>query len=238
MTVKARVKFNPSRYPELRGIVAENPDDAPSLPEQVYDRILLRIIRGELPGGSELRSTVLARQLNVSRTPVNMALARLVADGIVRQPPNLRATVRPGAENWLVDIHRIRQLIEPEAARAAAGNIPEPVLDDLTLLLRDARPTNAGDWTVAARYADHALHLVVAEFCGNLCLRESIRRCWSYKRLSYEAIAVSERSLREGYRHHQQILEQLAAGKGPAASRLMNEHLREAARLKPGQRIV
>ena len=232
------VKFNSARYPELRRVIAFDDDGKPSLPDRVYDQILLQIIHGELAGGAELRSTVLAKQLEVSRTPVNTALARLVSDGIVQQPVNLRATVRPGAENWLVDNHRMRQLVEPEATRAAAGRIPPEVLDDLTLLMRDARPARDGDWAAAARYFDNALHLVIAEYCDNLCLRETMRRCWSFKRLSYAAAAVTDRSLRDGYRQHCQILEQLEAGKAAAAARLMTEHLRDAARLSPGQRVI
>src|SRR6056297_3246406 len=103
-------QFNLKRYPELLVIVDEGAGERGSLADEVHDAILLRIIRGELPGGVELKSTQLAAELKVSRTPVNVALARLEADGIVTQPVNRRATVRHGADNWLVDIHRMRQL--------------------------------------------------------------------------------------------------------------------------------
>src|SRR5262249_26115372 len=70
--------------------------------DEVYHQILAQIVRGELSGGTELKSTHLAARLGVSRTPVVQALARLIADGIVTQRMNMRAVVRPGAENWLV----------------------------------------------------------------------------------------------------------------------------------------
>ncbi len=231
--------FQVKRYPELLGIVPVGGGGGRSLAEEVYDRILLRIIRRELPGGTELKSTVLAKELAVSRTPVNVALARLAADGIVKQAANLRATVSPGAENWLVDIHGMRMLVEPEAVRASAGRIPEAILGDMDLLMRDARPTSrGGNWREAARYFDYALHLVIAEYCGNLSMRETIRRCWSYKRISYEAGDDSDRALRAGYREHVAFLEALGAGKGEKAAKLVSEHLRSAGRLKAGQRIV
>ncbi|MDP4584259.1 MAG: GntR family transcriptional regulator, partial [Verrucomicrobiales bacterium] len=104
--------FNPRRYPELCSLLGEDivDPDRRSLADEAHDRILLRIVRGELASGSELKSTRLAEALGMSRTPVIHALARLTADGIVSQTLNQRAAVRPGAEDWLVDLHRTRQL--------------------------------------------------------------------------------------------------------------------------------
>jgi DNA-binding GntR family transcriptional regulator len=232
--------FNPKRYPELCGILGEDVLDPErrSLADEAHDRILLKIIHGELPGGAELKSTRLADELGMSRTPVIQALSRLTADGIVSQTLNLRAAVRPGAENWLVDLHRTRQLIEPEAARACAGHIPAMVLSDLQMLVQDAKPGNQSDWQTAARWLDQALHLAVAEFCGNLSMREIIRRAWGYKRVSYEAGNDSDSHLREGYRQHAAIIEALAAGEGETAAERMTEHLNAASRGKSGERIV
>src|SRR5687768_1162372 len=92
---------------------------------EVYERILLQIVRGELKAGTELKSTQIARQLGFSRTPVVQALQRLASDGIVTLTPNKRAVVRPGAENWLVELHELRELLEPAAAARACERITE-----------------------------------------------------------------------------------------------------------------
>ena len=55
----------------------------------------------------------------------------------------------------------------------------EAVLADLHMLMRDAKPSSQYPWEEASQYFDYALHLVVAEFCGNLPMRETLRRCWS-----------------------------------------------------------
>jgi DNA-binding GntR family transcriptional regulator len=232
--------FHPPRYPELCLILGEDIVDPArrSLADEAHDRILLRIVRGELTAGTELKSTRLADELGMSRTPVIQALARLTADGIVSQTLNQRASVRPGAENWLVDLHRTRQLIEPEAARACVGRVPQAVLADLRMLVEDAKPGKRTDWQSAARWLDLALHLVVAEYCGNLSIREIIRRCWSYKRLSYEAGNDTDSHLREGWKQHGALLESIVAGDGALAASLMSEHLNTAARRTGGGRIV
>jgi len=232
--------FNPRRYPELCAILGEEIVDPErrSLADEAHDRILLKIIRGELTAGTELKTTKLSKMLGMSRTPVMQALSRLTADGIVSQTLNQRATVRPGAENWLVDLHRVRQLLEPEAARACIGRVPAEVLADLQVLVRDAKPGKGDGWQTAARWLDQALHLVIAEFGGNLAMRAIVRRCWSYKSLSYEAGTDSDRHLREGWRQHAALVEAIAGGRAKVAAALMEEHLRSAAAGTTGGRIV
>jgi len=232
--------FNPRRYPELCAILGEDIVDPErrSLADEAHDRILLKIIRGELPGGTELKSTKLAESLGMSRTPVIQALSRLTADGIVSQSLNQRATVRPGAENWLVDLHRTRQLLEPEAARTCVGCVPAVVLADLQTLVEDAKPGKRPDWRIAARWLDQALHLVVAEYCGNLSMREIIRRCWSYKRVSYEAGNDSDSHLREGWKQHSALIMAITVGDGRKAGAMMVDHLKRAVARSAGGRIV
>ncbi len=233
-----KTSFTLHRYPRLQSILLDGTNGDRSLADHVYDSILLRIIRGELRGGMELKSTRLARELAVSRTPVVKALARLTADGIVSHQLHQRAVVRPGAEEWLVDIHHIRQQLEPQAAAAAAGRVPPDVRADLGRLAGDARPATGPAWRVASRYFDYALHLVVAEFCGNLPLREAIRKCWTYKRLSYEAGQDSDRDLERNYREHVAILARLDAGDADGAADLMHRHLKSAEKRRTSQRIV
>lgn len=230
--------FNPRRYPELCAILGEEIVDPErrSLADEAHDRILLKIIRGELTAGTELKTTKLSELLGMSRTPVMQALSRLTADGIVSQALNQRAMVRPGAENWLVELHQVRQVLEPGAAGACVGRIPGEVLDDLELLARDAAPGKSMDWQTAARWLDQALHLVIAEFGGNLAMRAILRRCWSYKRLSYEAGNDSDRHLREGWKQHAALIEALREGNPARVSALMEEHLRSA--VATGGRIV
>src|SRR5688572_13718523 len=114
--------------------------------EAVYEQILLQIVRGELTAGTELKSTQLARRLGVSRTPVVQALQRLAADGIVTLHLNKRAVVRPGAENWLVELHELRELLEPAAAAKATRRITAADLARLDDLAAQAAPRRQPDW--------------------------------------------------------------------------------------------
>jgi len=213
-------------------------ESATSMVEDVYNAILLRIVRGELPSGSLLKSTQLAAQLGVSRTPVVQALARLTADGIIAQERNRRARVRHGAENWLVELHEMRILLEPHAAAMAATRITDDALADLERLVEAARPTEGTRWIEAAKALDYGLHQTIADHCGSLPIRQTIKKCWSYKSLSYDFGGDSPEGLKQGYQDHLAITEALKARDPKAASAAMLLHLHNAKRVRAANRIV
>tara|TARA_R110002111_G_scaffold168038_2_gene233941 strand:- start:43582 stop:44316 length:735 start_codon:yes stop_codon:yes gene_type:complete len=244
------VNKDSSWLPDLNGQNVIEDDDSPSLVDEVYHKLLLRIIRCELPGGAELKSTQLAREIGVSRTPVVQALARLQADGIVIQQKNHRAVVREGAENWLVDIHELRLLLEPSAAAMAAPRIPETEVARLQTLAAEVRTCQQqyedGDhsseqlqkWGTASRSFDYALHLAIAEHCGNLPISEAIHKCWSYKRVSYSAADESPEIMTRGLYDHTVLLDSLQKRDSETASVAMTMHLRNASRMRPDRLIV
>ncbi len=215
-----------------------NADAAPSRVTEVYNQILARIVRGELPGGSELKSTRLAAELGVSRTPVVQALARLLADGVVTQKMNMRAIVAPGAENWLVEIHELRVLLEPAAAARAAVHMPVHVIAQLTKQASAAAPDDSADWPERARDFDFALHQAIADYSGNQPLRGAIYKCWEFKPLSYELGVDRHVAILRGYHEHVSIQAAIDARDAPTAAAAMELHLRQASAARPQKRVV
>jgi DNA-binding GntR family transcriptional regulator len=213
------------------------PADASRVGE-VYERILLSIVNGEIKSGTPLKSTQLARQFGLSRTPVVQALQRLAADGIVALEKNKRAVVRPGAENWLVEIHELRELLEPAAAARAAERITADDVATLTCLAEQARPHSHARWQSAAQEFDFALHLTVADRSGNFALAQALRKIWAFKRISYLAAPEQAATLEQGYAEHLNLLAALSARDGETARAAMLFHLRSAGTLRHVQNIV
>ncbi len=230
---------NRDRVPASQIPEDANPEsDESSYIDEVYDQILLRIIRGDYLRGAVLTSSRLADELKVSRTPVAAAIDRLVADGILEKEKNKRAVVRDGAEEWLLQVHQLREMLEPRAAALAASRMPAEVLRDLDQMAVTANPASGTQWQKDARAFDFALHLAIADHCGNLPLRKAIQKCWSYKRLSYEAGLGNPKSLEVGYGEHIAILRALSRRDSETASVAMLFHLRSAANLTTERRIV
>jgi DNA-binding GntR family transcriptional regulator len=191
-----------------------------------------------LPGGTELKSTQLAEQLGVSRTPVVQALSRLIADGIVTQRLNMRAVVRPGAENWLVEIHELRLLVEPAAAARAALKITNEAIEALERAGLAVAPESDSKWIERARQFDFQLHRTLADHCDNLPLRGAIYKCWQYKGLSYELGSDDVQALLRGYKEHMSIVAAVKARDAQTAAAAMELHLRHASSYRPEKRIV
>ncbi|TWT78223.1 putative L-lactate dehydrogenase operon regulatory protein [Posidoniimonas polymericola] len=229
--------FRPERYPAVLPIV-DGDEGEPSLVDRVADSVIAKIVRKELDAGARLRSTRLAEELGVSRTPVSTAMARLATEGLLVQKTNHQAELAAGAAEWLLQIHKLRQLVEPEAAAMATGSLPAEVVDDLWALCHDAKPNRSGEWKPAAQYFDFALHLAIAEYCGNLAMKATIRKCWSYKRLSYRISGGCQSALKPEYLQHVQILEALSQGDADQAGSQMAEHLRVASALRTSRRVV
>ena len=82
-----------------------------ALSDSVYDALRASIVDGGYGPDEPVRIDVVARELEVSQTPVREALARLEATGLV-----VRAALR-GLEGPLVDFPHTRQSPAPEMVR-------------------------------------------------------------------------------------------------------------------------
>lgn len=71
-----------------------------SLVDSIYETLLEAIVSGQLPHGSELNSVSLAKQLDVSRTPLREALLLLERDGLVHHTGNHKARVAEFSAEW------------------------------------------------------------------------------------------------------------------------------------------
>jgi DNA-binding GntR family transcriptional regulator len=231
--------FTPNGESVVMGDVSEGSLGVePSSVDEVYTQILLRIIQGSFPRGAILTSTRLAGQLNVSRTPIVAALDRLVADGILKKERNKRAVVRDGAEHWIAQVHQLREIVEPPAAALAATLITSEALRTLDQLRRAAEPRKHDEWMMASRRFDQALHLTIADTCGNLPLRKTIYKCWSYKQLIFDAGYDNPTMVETGYHEHAAILQALSRRDAVTASAAMLFHLRSASCIRADLGIV
>jgi DNA-binding FadR family transcriptional regulator len=138
----------------------------------------------------------------------------------------------------LLDVHKLRLLLEPSAAAMAADRMTNDALENLDLLIKAAEPHKSRNWIKKGQDLDFALHLTIADFCGNEAIRQAIHKCWQYKGLSYLLGANSPTVLARNYPEHVAILDALKQHDSDAASRLMKEHLRNASTYRLDPKIV
>ncbi|WP_320971645.1 GntR family transcriptional regulator, partial [Enterocloster bolteae] len=92
---------------------------------EVYEAIKGKILRMELKSGEPLVEEDLAREFDVSRTPIRDALKRLEHDGFVTIIPYRGSVVREITEGDIVEIYTIRQALESICVKNAVPIISE-----------------------------------------------------------------------------------------------------------------
>ena len=97
----------------------------------VADLIRDGILEGRLRPGERLKEDMLAKELEVSRTPVREAIAMLQAEGLLEAHQHSGAQVRSYTPAELEEIYDLRSILEGYAARRAAARITQRELTRL-----------------------------------------------------------------------------------------------------------
>jgi DNA-binding GntR family transcriptional regulator len=197
------------------------------LVESAYEAILENILSGALPSGTTVSEVSLARGLNVSRTPVHQALARLAKEGLIEHQSGRKPrVVRFGRED-VIEIYDMRLLLETAATQRAAKRLDPRVLADLTReadLL--AAASDLPEWTRQALDFDVRFHDALAAASGNRRLRQEIAKVRLLVR-AFCRMTGSAENLREALAEHQQVLKALAERHPASAGQAMARHVQK-----------
>lgn len=115
--------------------------------ELVRDTIRTAILRGDLPGGTRLVQTDIAKQLGVSTTPVREAMRDLASVGLITLDSHRIGTVRSPAWEEMVEIVDIRRALEEVAIARAMSHVTESDLGEAAALADElAEEEDLGSW--------------------------------------------------------------------------------------------
>lgn len=142
------------------------PLETVSLVEAATARLRNGLLAGEYAAGEEIKGTRIAAALGIARPTARAALQHLTAEGLLIRPPGLSARVRAFEPEQVIDLYRVRRLIEIEAIREIrARALP---LDRVEAALNAFSELKDGedDWPQIARI-DVSFHSAVVETCGS-----------------------------------------------------------------------
>jgi DNA-binding GntR family transcriptional regulator len=209
-------------------VAAVSDGDAGSLATAAYNRLREGILRGDLRPNGRLVETELAGWLNVSRTPLREALARLASDGLV-ETRRRGWVVREHTAREVGEIHEVRAALEGVAAllacqRASDVQIQE-IVDFHHAQNRAKLEMPASDYLV--EYND-AFHEAVVVASGNERLRDFIRRNREFFFTYRIARLYTEEEARASLNGHDEVVDALIRRDGERAERAMRQHILEA----------
>ncbi|MGP4017421.1 GntR family transcriptional regulator [Saccharopolyspora sp. 5N708] len=200
----------------------------PTTQEFVLDELRKSIVSGELAPGQPIRQDTIAGRLGVSRVPLREALKTLEAEGQVIYQPHRGYSVAELSLSDLLEVYRMRELLESEAARVAIGRFTDADLTRITEAQLDVEKAADGGDLVAMIAANRRFHFALLEPSGMPRLLRILRTLWdatdAYRAVYYNSDANRERVRRE----HDAIVAAAADHRAEELVRLLDEHRRHA----------
>ena len=212
--------------------------------EQVADQLRELIMAGELAQGERLpNEALLAREFGVSRATLREALRVLAAQNLIRTAKGAGGgsyVTLPSVDHisaflssninlltgnrdlTLDELVEARMLLEIPAARLAAERRREEDLERL----RSSIPLDAVRIDTREEFVQNAeFHTTIIECCGNTLLYIAAQPVFSTLSTHLARSTLGKSYYRAIHRHHESILEAVAAGDADAAASEMQSHL-------------
>lgn len=190
------------------------------------------LVAGELVPGGVYSAPALARQLNVSATPVREAMLGLAKEGLVVPIRHRGYQIVELDESTLEHITEVRIMLEvPAVARIAATAVTDPAGDHAEDMRELRALADTLDSTAAAGElrefiaTDTTFHLRLLELAGNPVLVDEVRRLRGMTRL-YGLRSLHDQGQLETTAHeHHQLLDLIESADADGAADLMTRHL-------------
>lgn len=195
-----------------------------SLTDLSYALIKADIIRCVLPPGEPVTEEQLARRYQVGRPAARAAMQRLTQEQLI-EVSGKRYLIAPVTLRGVRDLYAVRLVLEPLAARDAAGRLTQEQLARLTALLDVHYELGDSDSLAAYACGCTEFHVLVAQAAGNDFQTEIIARINDrLERLNHLSHMRHNRS-DDTRQWHRELVEALAAGDAARAEQLMIGHI-------------
>jgi DNA-binding GntR family transcriptional regulator len=208
--------------------LAARPD---TLTHVVLEAIRSAIVNQELPAGARVTEAGLARQLNVSKTPVREALLQLREIGLIEADERRGGRILSPSRSTISDAYEVREALEVFAAGAAATRSDDRSIRRIYRAAeRSLRAASAGDLEEFKRFDDE-FHRAIASSTSNQRLELSIERSLTLvSALRQRDVPGTAASIECG-QAHMRVAAAIRDRDADGAARAMSDHVRFVADL-------
>lgn len=217
------------------GLAALRAGRAPSrgkTSEAVTDALRQGILDGTLRPGTWLREVEVARELEVSRTPVRDAFRILAAEELVSMNANQGAVVAAMTSDDVLDLYAVRQALEAVAARLAARRAAQRCFLAFAALIPKMRAAGEEGRQDDLFRMNFEFHTIIREASGNRYLERSLAGLQNAsRRLPNPTLRLPGR-VAESIQEHVELADAISQGDEHRAERLALEHMRRLAELR------
>jgi DNA-binding GntR family transcriptional regulator len=199
-----------------------------STAERVAGILRERIIEGYFPPGTRLVEDSICSALGVSRNTLREAFRLLTHERLLSHELNRGMFVRKLSVDDVVDLYRVRKLVECAAVRAVSG--PPDGLDRAAAAVADGEQALRNrDWQGLGT-ANLVFHQALVALAGSPRVDELMRGVLAELRLVFHVMADPRRFHEPYLARNREILGWLEKGDGLTAERLLSSYLDDAER--------
>lgn len=198
-----------------------------SVTEQTYQTLRTAILQGRYAPGERLTSVRLANELNVSRTPIRAALARLKSEGLVDTSDGHAAWIPPLTVEVVEEAYEIAEALESMlVARAAAVTSEQGVEQLRASVAAMERAAEKGDQAAWAD-ADEQFHHLIQVWAGRALAASMLERVGTViDRIRFLSLNLHPEGASLSAREHRSVLEAIESGDAETARDRHAAHLR------------
>lgn len=198
------------------------------LSHMAYEMLREDIMNLKLEPGSVLYELQLSREMNISRTPIRIALQKLASEGLVE--------IKTGKKNYFYvarllistfrEIYQLRNALECLSVELASLNqTPEDIRALHSIIDEQEHLIENNASLKCLLDIDRRFHRKIAMASKNSMVAEQIDKMIDlYYRYNYFALSSNNR-LKQVINEHRQLLSEIESGNLEAAKNLMNIHL-------------
>lgn len=198
-----------------------------TLNQKVYNTLKMAILNHDLPCGTKLNETQVAKQLSVSATPVREAFRMLSAEGLLRTEPWKGVFVQDFSRDEIQEAYQCREVLEPFALELLLqknnGCLPDHLLQEFRELLE--RSQSSIDVSEVVQINSH-LHGIWINNCGNTKLRQLIDSLNEVLLHERNFSANDELRRRQIDQEHQAMLDSFERGDQHGAIQALRIHIK------------
>ncbi|MCP1199562.1 GntR family transcriptional regulator [Notoacmeibacter sp. MSK16QG-6] len=185
-----------------------------------------RIISFELPPDTVLSRNELARQYEISQTPLRDALQILEAEGLVSIKPQSKTVVTRIDASVIGEAMFLRRAVEVEVVRKLAAGIADDDVSRLRMIVSLQETICNGDGEVGAfQDLDEAFHQAMMAAVGYPGIHKIIRANSGHLNRLRRLDSWQKPKLQRIVRQHKAILDTILASDPVAAEHAMRDHL-------------
>jgi DNA-binding GntR family transcriptional regulator len=142
--------------------------------DQVYEVLKENIVNGTLEPGQRIQELQIAKELNVSRSPVRSAITRLIGEGLLESVPNKSVCVRRLGERDIIEAYEFRLIVEQYAVTKVIERCNDEIKSRLSQFRIAFKTYSNIDQLGEYMRVDSEFHEYIVVVSGNKVIKEAL----------------------------------------------------------------